>query len=109
MGFVKLSDSIFGSSIMEESESTRLFWFYLQLMADADGVVDESPVALARQFNMPRDVVMDAIDALESPDPESRSECKDGRRIVRLDGRRSWGWRLANHTAYREGRSEEEK
>lgn len=46
---------------------------------------------------------------MEQPDPYSRTEGEEGRRIVRLDDHRPWGWRIVNHEKYRRIRSEEER
>ena len=38
---------------------------------------------------------------LEAPDPDSQTPEEDGRRIVRLDPDRAWGWRVVNIQMYR--------
>lgn len=46
---------------------------------------------------------------LESPDDESRSPEEQGRRIVRLDEHRAWGWCVVNYCKYRAIRDEDDR
>jgi hypothetical protein len=43
---------------------------------------------------------MSALSALEQPDKRSRSTKQQGRRIIRLDDHRDWGWQIVNFQAY---------
>ena len=79
------------------------------ILADDEGVVDMTPEAIARRTTLPLDVVIVGIQALEQPDPESRSPELDGRRIVRLSDARSWGWHIVNHSHYKAIRSNEDR
>lgn len=72
----------------------------LVILCDEDGVVDMTHDAIARRTGIPIDVIRAGIEFLESPDPESRSPAHGGRRIVRLDEHRDWGWRLVNYEKY---------
>ncbi len=81
----------------------------LIILADKEGVVDMTPDALARRTTIPLEIIEKGIDALELPDPDSRSPDEEGRRIVRLSDDRSWGWRIVNYDHYRKLRSEEER
>ncbi len=108
-GFVKIDGDIFGSSIMEEKPVTRLVWFFFLASADKTGKVDETHKALARRFNLPLGDVEKAIGDLEQPDEISRSPAEDGRRIVRLDEHRAWGWQIVNYALYRNARNAEER
>ncbi len=58
--------------------------------------------AIQRRTNLPMEIIAHALPLLESPDPDSRSRDCEGRRIIRLDPERSWGWRIVNFTKYRE-------
>jgi len=82
---------------------------FLLAAATKSGEVDETHQALARKFNLPLPEIVTAIEALEAPDPISRSTAEDGRRIVRLEEHRSWGWRIVNYGTYRNTRSPEER
>ena len=44
---------------------------------------------------------------LSSPDPESRSQGEEGRRLIPIDSHRSWGWQIVNYEHYRNLRDEE--
>ena len=108
-GFVKIDGDIFGSSLMEEKPVTRLVWFFFLASADKTGKVDETHKALARRFNLPLGDVEKAIEDLEQPDEISRSPAEDGRRIIRLDEHRAWGWQIVNYALYRNARNAEER
>jgi hypothetical protein len=71
--------------------------------------VDMTAEAIARRTTIPLDVIRIGLAALEAADTESRSPAEEGRRIVRLDPARSWGWRLVNHEHYRNLRSKADK
>jgi hypothetical protein len=58
--------------------------------------------AISAMTGWPLDLLRQGIEALEQPDPDSRSQAEDGRRLAKLDPTRSWGWRLVNHRLYRE-------
>ena len=81
----------------------------LIILSDADGVVDMTPESIARRTNIPLDIIEDGLRLLEEPDPQSRPPSEDGRRIVRLDKNRDWGWQLVNHGYYRNLASREAK
>lgn len=79
------------------------------ILADQDGVVDMTPDALSRETTIPLEIISKGIEALESPDPESRTPDEEGRRIVRLSDNRSWGWQLVNYDHYRKLQTDEER
>jgi hypothetical protein len=67
------------------------------------------PRAIAEEVGLSVEQVRAALDELESPDPESRSPECDGKRIIRLDEHRSWGWVVVNYTKYRAIRDEDDR
>jgi len=79
------------------------------VLCDADGVVDMTPQAIAARTSIPLEIIQQGIEVLEKPDPYSRTPGDDGRRIVRLDDHRPWGWRLVNHRVYLELVTAEDK
>ncbi len=81
----------------------------LVILADQRGHVDMTAEAVARRTTIPLEVIQTGIQALQEPDPDSRSPDENGRRIVPIDPDRSWGWRIVNHAHYRKIRSEEER
>lgn len=106
--FAKVFEQIFDSSIAEDYH-VRLVFEDLLTLADIDGVVDKTPEALARRTNVPLDIIKKAITVLESPDPRSRRKENEGRRIIRLDDHRDWGWLIVNYDYYRNLASEEQR
>lgn len=81
----------------------------LIILADADGVVDMTPDAIARETTIPIEIIEKGIAALLEPDKYSRSPEEDGRRIIPLDERRPWGWRIVNYQHYRSLQNEMER
>ena len=77
--------------------------------ADKEGIVDIHPRAIAEEVGLSREQVQAAIDELEAPDEESRSPEEEGRRIIRMDAHRAWGWRVVNYVKYRAIRSEDDR
>jgi len=70
------------------------------VLADSEGVIDYTPPALSRRTGIPLDIIERGIERLEQPDPYSRSPEAEGRRIVRLDEHRPWGWHIVNYDYY---------
>lgn len=79
------------------------------VLADPEGILDMTPEALSARTSIPLDIITPGIAELEQPDPKSRTPDDDGRRIVRLDSSRDWGWRIVNYISYRKIRSAEER
>ena len=97
--FAKVHSSIYDSSLMEESDSVRLFFLLLLPKADWEGFVAGTEESLSRLFNMSLDSVREAIRIHSGPDPRSRTPDNEGRRIEKVQG----GWRILNFELYREG------
>ena len=106
MSFVKIFEQIYDSSIAEDWQ-TRVVFQDMLVLADKNGIVDRTPEAIARRTNIPLEMVRAAIPKLEAPDMSSRTPDHDGRRIVRLDEHRDWGWRIVNFQKYRESATKE--
>ena len=104
----KIFRTIYDSSIAEDY-LVRLVFQDLLILSDEFGVIDKTPESIARQTNVPLEVVARAIAILEQPDPNSRTPEEDGRRIVRLDEFRSWGWRIVNKKFYRDLKDREDE
>ena len=105
--YVKIHDSIFSSSIMEEDLEIRYIWLCMLTAADYEGYVDETIPALARKFTVSKELMEKAITCFLSPDPNSRTEDKDGVRLVKL--RKSFGWKIVNYEKYRNMRNTEDR
>lgn len=106
--YAKLFASIYQGTLRGRSDSLLVFTNLLAHM-DSVGHVDIHPRAIAEEVGLTLDAVRAALDELEAPDPESRSPDEDGRRIVRLDEHRAWGWRVVNGAKYRAIRNEEDR
>lgn len=71
------------------------------VLCDVDGVVDMTPFSLHGRTGIPLEIIEEGIEALEAPDPQSRTSEFDGRRLERLDAHRPWGWVILNYKKYR--------
>ena len=106
--FAKVFSQILDSSLAEDYQTRHVFEDLLKL-CDINGVVDMTAEAIARRANAPLEIVKRGIAELEKPDPRSRNPEHEGRRIVRLDEHREWGWFVVNYSHYREIASEEQR
>ena len=106
--FVKIFSQIFDSTLAEDYQTRHIFMDLL-VLADLEGRVDMTLEAIHRRLNIPIKIVRDAIGKLCKPDPGSRTQNDDGRRLVPLDSERAWGWQIVNFKQYREMRDENAK
>lgn len=104
-GYTKLFGSILASTIWREDMETRIVWITLLAMADKRGVAEASVPGLADFARVSIDGTRAALAKLMAPDPDSRSQAHEGRRIEAVDG----GWRLLNHAAYRAKMNEDDR
>lgn len=77
--------------------------------ADQYGIVDKHHKAISEETGLSRQEVEKAILNLEAPDDDSRSPEHNGRRILRLDEHRTWGWKIVNYGKYRAIKSEDDR
>jgi hypothetical protein len=104
--FTKLFASIVTSSIWTEDAPTRVLWVTMLAICDADGDVWASVGGLARTAGITREECEAGLAKFLAPDPDSRTQDNEGRRIVVIDG----GWRLLNYKKYRQlGRTEDRR
>ena len=99
--FGKIFESIYDGSLHGDWKALVVFQ-QLIVLCDSDGVIDATTRAIAARTGIPIEIINEGIEALEQPDDESRSREMEGRRIVRLDDHRSWGWQIVNHAQYRD-------
>lgn len=104
----KIFAQIFDSSIADNYQARHLF-MDLIVLAEIDGVVDMTLEAIAARTRIPLSTVRDGMSILSRPDPKSRTKEEDGRRIVRIDPNRDWGWKIVNYEAYRFMRDGDER
>ena len=97
-GYTKLFQKILYSTIWSEDDKTRIVWITLLAMCDSEGNVMASLPGLARAANVDLKATELALKKFMSPDRHSTTEDHEGRRIERIDG----GWRLLNHSKYKE-------
>jgi hypothetical protein len=83
--FTKLQRAIVTSSIWMEDNETRLVWITLLALCDRDGIARCSPRGLAHQARVSEAGCERAIEILSKPDPDSRDQSDDGRRIERVN------------------------
>lgn len=108
--YAKVFNSIYDGSLATVGPWQALVCFQqLLVLADRHGIVDKTPEAISRQTTIPLDIITTGLAALEAPDPDSRRPDHEGRRIIRLDPSRSWGWQIVNHAHYAQIRSGEER
>lgn len=106
--YAKLFSSLYQGTLRGNTHGIVVFTNMLA-HCDMAGFVDMHPKAIAEETGLTVDEVRAAIGELESPDPESRSPEEEGRRIMRIDDHRAWGWRVVNHGKYRAIRNEEDR
>ena len=103
--FAKLYCDILFSSVWEKSKDTRLLWVTFLAMADQDGVVRASLPGLARAANLTLEETKVALIPLMAPDPESKSQKEEGRRITRIPD----GFLVVNYVDYRNRKTAAER
>lgn len=106
--YAKLFTSIYQGTLRGNSHGLLVFTNLLA-HCDREGIADIHPRAIAEEVGLPIDAVRSALEVLESPDDESRSPEEQGRRIIRMDEHRAWGWRVVNYAKYRAIRSEDDR
>jgi hypothetical protein len=94
----KLFTKILDSSIWLEPDATRIIWFTLIAAMDEEGFAQFASIAnLAHRARVSIEKAREAIENLESEDPNSSDPEFGGRRIERVPG----GWIVLNAIKYR--------
>lgn len=106
--YCKLFASLYQGTLRGKSHEILVFTNMLA-HADAEGCVDKHFRAIADEVGLSVDEVKVAVENLESPDPESRSPEMDGRRLLRINDHRAWGWKIVNYGKYREIKNDEDR
>lgn len=104
----KIFESIYDGTIAVNWKAMITFQQMI-VLCDSGGIIDMTPPALSRRTNIPIDIIQEGISYLELPDEYSRSQLEEGRRIIRIDENRNWGWQIVNHAYYRDLASREDK
>jgi hypothetical protein len=95
--YTKLFQSILDSTIWQEPLATKVVWVTMLAMADREGRVWAAVPGLAHRAGVTVGECEQALAKFQSPDPYSRTQADEGRRVVVIDG----GWELLNHGKYR--------
>lgn len=77
-------------------------WPIILSMSDKNGVVDVTTAYISNVTGLPHEEVVACMIRFCEPDKYSRSSEENGARLVLVDANRPWGWRVVNHTKYRE-------
>jgi hypothetical protein len=104
----KIFEMIYDGTLSENWQALITFQQMI-VLCDSDGNIDMTPSAISRRTGIPLEHIETGIEFLERVDPYSRTPDEDGRRIIRLDEHRNWGWKIVNHKFYRGLASREDK
>lgn len=99
-GYTPVFNTVFEGSLCGRYPDTAAWMFFLAL-ADWRGEVDKTPEFIAGVTGMPLADLMGCIERFTRPDPRSRSQAEEGRKLVLIDSSRDWGWRVVNIGIYR--------
>jgi hypothetical protein len=105
MGYTKLFNEIVLSTIWRENDTTRLVWITMLALRNKHHVVEASVPGLADCARVSVEACREALKVLSDPDPDSRSQEAEGRRIEACEG----GWFIINGEKFRRKMSEEER
>lgn len=106
--YAKLFTSLYQGTLRGNSHGILVFTNLLA-HADKNGNVDIHPRAISDEVGLTLEQVRAALDELEAPDVESRSPEEEGRRIIRADEHRDWGWNVVNYLKYRAIRNDDDR
>lgn len=104
----KLFSSMFSGSLHGNWQAIVTFQQMI-ILADKDGTIEMTPQAMSSITSIPLDIIESGIAHLEAPDPNSRTPDEGGRRIIRINPDRPWGWHITNYDHYRKIRTAEER
>jgi len=95
--YTKLFSTIVTSTIWQEDKDTKILWITMLAIADFDGKVDGSIPGIANIAGLSTGECRAAMSKLMAPDPDSRTQDNEGRRVAEIDG----GWIILNYEKYR--------
>lgn len=100
-GYTPVFKSVFDGTLHGKWPQTGV-WLALLAMADRHGCIDRTPQAIASDIGISVGELLVCIEEFCQPDPMSRTQEQEGRRLVLIEPSRAWGWRIVNHAIYRE-------
>jgi len=95
--YTKLFNSIIHSTIWREDDKTRILWVTMLAMSDENGNVLSSLPGLADAARITIKECETSLEKLMQPDPYSRTQDYEGRRIAVIDD----GWHILNREKYK--------
>ena len=108
--YAKIFASMYDGSLATRGPWEALITFQqLLVLSDRFGAVDMTAEIISRRTTVPLPIIKKGIEELERPDPESRGDAHEGRRIIRLAEHRNWGWQIVNYERYHKIRSAEDR
>ena len=105
--FGKVFESMYDGTIVEDWRALITLQQMI-VLCDSEGNIDMTPYAISNRTGIPIEHIKAGIEVLENPDPYSRTPDDGGRRIMRLDEHRPWGWYLVNHKKYKDMQNAED-
>src|SRR3984957_17459224 len=105
MGYTKLFSEIVGSTIWDEKPHVKIVWITMLALKDDRHEVLASIPGFAHLSRVTFEECEEALQSFLAPDPHSRSQDFEGRRIEAIRG----GWHILNGEYYKQKKSEEER
>ncbi len=96
----KIFASLFTGSMRGKGDLQLVFTYMISTCSE-DGICDFTPQCIADATGKPLPLIETCISELEDVDEMSRTTTDDGRRIIKIDSKRPWGWRIVNYALYR--------
>jgi len=97
MGFVKLHDTILGSTVWAYPPDVVKIWITLLVLCDSEGVVSSRAPGIAHMARLTLEQTEAALKIFREPDHYSTTQENEGRRIVESEQ----GWSILNYKKYR--------
>lgn len=104
----KIFHSIYDGTLAEDWRALITFQ-QLIVLSDADGIVDMTPASISRRTGIPLEHIEHGLSILIKPDPNSRTNTEEGKRLLPIDESRGWGWQIVNHKHYRDLRTADDR
>ncbi len=97
-GYTKLFSQIVTSTIWQEPNDCRVLWITMLALKDDKSLCPATVPYLAKACNLSIEQTETYLEQFQNPDPYSRSQEFEGRRIRKVDG----GWLILNGQKYRD-------
>jgi hypothetical protein len=103
--FVVIDAEILSSSVWSEAAHVKLVWLTLLILCDTEGYVGAAVPGIARAAGVTLGQAREAIALFMEPDPDSRTQANEGRRLEVADR----GFRILNFREHLDRLSAERK